>query len=201
MIVLKTAKIDLRKFSHLPEIMCEFVMVLYKYMKPVESSLPRSSGLFSWTLSKKTIEETNQCIKDQSEKQNSASVYMKLTDEDRPRIGRYVCKNGVAPAARNFCTEIHFERLLSENTVCGIKRMYLSELTHKQWAEEDLSVESLPQKNTLQLFTLDGIPYITINVVTMDRTVQFKVSICHCSFICHVGIYCNLWTLNGDNSP
>ena len=80
-------------------------------------------------------------------------------NKDQARIGRYMyaCKNGVASSARYFSKEPHLERPLNESTVHGIERVYLAELTHKQCAEEDLSIESLspPKREHMVLLGAD----------------------------------------------
>lgn len=53
-------------------------------------------------------------------------TYTKLADEDRSRIGRYACENGVA---RHFTTALHLKWSLNKSTVCGIKIVYLAKLT------------------------------------------------------------------------
>lgn len=74
-------------------------------------------------------------------------TYAKLANQDRAWIRKYAYENGVAAAARHFFKALHLERPLNESTDCGIKRVYLTELTCKQCTEEvDLSSDSLPQK-------------------------------------------------------
>ena len=90
-------------------------------MQPVANGLPRPDGPLSRTLPKRVTEEANRCVREEIKKPKSRGAYAKLTNEDRARIGKYACENGVAAAARYFSKTLHLERPLNESTVRGIK--------------------------------------------------------------------------------
>ncbi len=87
------------------------------------------------------IESANEQVR--HAQQASKKTTRKLSPEERAKIGKYACENGVAAASRHFSRATQLGKSLNESTIRGIKKVYVSELTRKRKAREELTITEL----------------------------------------------------------
>ncbi len=117
-------------------------MSLLKYFKPVSGNgLPDPRGPLSELLPARAIEAANKEV-EKSKQPKKRGTYNCFSSEQRAKIGKYACENGVVAASKFFSKGLN--KKINESTVRGIKIGYLSELSRKRKAEKDLAILYLP---------------------------------------------------------
>ncbi len=87
-------------------------MSLFRYFKPTSvTGLPDPRGSLSEVIPARAIEAANKEVQEASQSKKRGP-YNRFTPEQRARIGRYVCENGVVAASKHFSKQRINESIL-----------------------------------------------------------------------------------------